>query len=135
MSQLTLLYWSVYSVYWPDYIGGQLREHRVSPVEAGDDGGRGVGDGLVLGLTLGHEVADDVEHEHDGHEELEDETVVGEASLVIDDPWQGRATEVPQGEGGCEQPGHLWLVDTLYLEASHWIMEIFRGFSLDDGNI
>ena len=50
---------------------------------------------------------DDVEHEHDGHEELEDEAVVGEARLVVNDPRQGRATEITQGEGGCEQPGHL----------------------------
>ena len=111
-------------MYWPDHIGGQLREHRVSPVEAGDDGGRGVGDGLVLGLPLGHQVTDDVEHEHHGHEELEHEAVVGEASLVVNNPWQGRAAEIPKGEGGREQPGHLWWVETL-----------FRGFSLVDGDI
>ena len=34
----------------PDHVSRQLREHGIPPVQAAVAGGRGVGDGLVLGL-------------------------------------------------------------------------------------
>ena len=98
----------MYSDKWPDDIGRKLREHRIPSIEAREAGSGGVRDGLVLRLWVGKQVADDVEHEDDGDEDLEDEAVVREASLVVNYPGQGRAAEVSESEGGREQTRHLW---------------------------
>ena len=105
----------------PDDIGRKLREHRVPSVDAGEASSRGVRDSLILRLWVRKQVADDVEDERDGDEDLEDEAVVGEARLVVNDPWQSRTAKVSESEGGSEQPRYLWLVNTQ-----------FRGFLLVD---
>ena len=109
----------MYSDMRPDDISRELREHRVPSVNAGEASSRGVGDSLILRLWVRKQVADDVEDERDGDEDLEDEAVVGEARLIVNDPGKGRTAEVSEGEGGSEQPRHLWLV-----------IASFRGFSL-----
>ena len=98
----------MYSDKWPDDICWKLWEHGVPSIEARESSGGGVRNGLILWLWVGEQVADDVEHEDDGDEDLEDEAVVGEASLVVNYPGQGRAAEVAESEGGREKPWYLW---------------------------
>ena len=86
-----------------DHVGGQLREHAVPPVRV-DGGGGSVGDGLVVrSAGAGAAVADRVEGKHHQDQELQHQAVVGEARLVVDDPGQGRTTEVSESKRRREE--------------------------------